>query len=99
MYVRMYTVRMHIARIDPGLFASRYKNIYTSIHALVMELENSVVVAPFTVFGWFGMGLKWSYIEPFWSQTGLLLKLHTLSYDCHVTLSHCNWSLQLATAL
>ena len=22
-----------------------------------------------------------------------------LSYDCHVTLSHCNWSLQLVTAI
>ena len=61
------------------------------------------MVAPFTVFGWFGVGPKWSYIEPFWSKTGLLLKLHTLSYDCHVTQSHCNWpphySLYYATCI
>ena len=53
-----------------------------------------MVVAPFTVFGWFGVGPKWSYIEPFWSQTGLLLKLHTLSYESCDTVT-----LQLATAI
>ena len=32
-------------------------------------IENSVVVAPFTVFGWFGVGPKWFYVRPFWSHT------------------------------
>ena len=70
-------------------------------------IENSVVVAPFTVFGWFGVGPKWSYIEPFWSQTGLLLNYThcrmIVMWHCHTASGHCNWpqhySLYYATCI
>ena len=72
---------MHIARIDPGLFASRYKN------------ENSVLVALFTVSGWFG-GTKMVVHRTILVQDWPPVKLHTLSYESCDTVT-----LQLATAI
>ena len=37
-------------------------NCTTVISYIDCGIENSVVVTPFTVVGWFGVGLKWSYI-------------------------------------
>ena len=47
-HVRMYVCI--IAIIDPGLFASWYKNIYTCIHALVVELR---------IVWWWLLSLVW----------------------------------------